>query len=169
MSAVEQSPSGTARVSRAIRKRLKYGTVHEQKRALTVCVSRAYPDSRGPGRDGLQGLSAYVILSNPGNFADIKLVERIKYIANSVTSDAGVRRKLMLILLSWRRHFTHDPSMVYVTSLYSQCGGVDRVAPVQTVGRGAPHGEHSTALHPDVGSGLTHNINSVRRFANARA
>lgn len=107
--------------------------------------------------------------SNSGNFADFKLVERIKYIANSVTSDAGVRRKLMLILLSWRRHFTHDPSMVYVTSLYSQCGGVDRVPLVQTVGRGAPHEEHHTGVHPDAGSALTHNVNSVRRFANARA
>lgn len=55
-------------------------------------------------------------------------MERIKYIANSVTSDAGVRRKLMLILLSWRRHFMHEPSMALVTSLYGQCGGIDHTA-----------------------------------------
>ncbi|KAI3624002.1 hypothetical protein CBS14141_002430 [Malassezia furfur] len=98
---IEQTPNGTAQSSRAIRKQLKYGNVHQQKRALTVLED---------------------------HFADERLVERIKYIANSVTSDAGVRRKLMLILLSWRRHFMHDPTMALVTSLYGQCGGIDHTA-----------------------------------------
>ncbi|WFC95720.1 hypothetical protein MBRA1_002374 [Malassezia brasiliensis] len=109
---IEQTPGGTAQSSRAIRKQLKYGGVHQQKRALTV----------------LEGLVEMGSKEYQRKFADERLVERIKYIANSVTSDAGVRRKLMLILLSWRRHFMHEPSMALVTSLYGQCGGIDHTA-----------------------------------------
>ncbi|WFD00376.1 hypothetical protein MYAM1_003124 [Malassezia yamatoensis] len=103
-------------VSRAIRKQLKCGQVHQQKRALTV----------------LEGLVEMGSKQFQHEFANDKLAERIKYLSNSPTCDAGVRRKLMLILLSWRRHFMHDPSMAFVTSLYGQCGGIDHTAMLST-------------------------------------
>ncbi|WFD44126.1 protein-serine/threonine phosphatase [Malassezia psittaci] len=81
------------------------------------------------------GLSSFSVSHSSlikDEFANDKLAERIKYLSNSPTCDAGVRRKLMLILLSWRRHFMHDPSMAFVTSLYGQCGGIDHTAMLST-------------------------------------
>lgn len=132
---MESTPNGVVQVIRAIRKQLKYGDVHVQKRALTLLEGLVEMGSKNFRR---------TCRTDAGNFADFKLVERIKYIASSVTSDPGVRRKLMLILLSWRRHFMHDPSMAMVTSLYGQCGGIDRLPIVQTMGRGT-HAEHHPA------------------------
>lgn len=80
-----------------------------------------------------------------------------------MTADAGVRRKLMLILLSWRRHFMHDPAMVYVKSLYGQCGGVDRVKPtLSSVGRGAPFEETAEQSREQGQSVLDHGRVFVR-------
>lgn len=141
---VERTENGISCASRAIRKQLKCGNVHQQKRALTVL--------EGLVEMGSKTFQRRFLGADAGRFADEKLTERIKYIAYSVTSDAGVRRKLMLILLSWRRHFMHDPSMVKVTSLYGQCGGIDHTALIRGTkeddAAAAQHAQHHTTVPP---------------------
>ena len=87
---VEQHSTGASDVSRAIRKTLKNGSPHAQKRALTI-------------------LEALVESGSPKfqkNFADDRLVDRLRYLSQSEFTSPGVRRKLMLILLSWHRHLS---------------------------------------------------------------
>ena len=123
---VEQHSTGASDVSRAIRKTLKNGSPHAQKRALTI-------------------LEALVESGSPKfqkNFADDRLVDRLRYLSQSEFTSPGVRRKLMLILLSWHRHFMKNPEMSRVANLYFLCGGVDRVPEV-----GHEHGEVSSVEH----------------------
>lgn len=54
------------------------------------------------------------------------LMRTLQNVSQSFGTDNGVRRRLMLMLLSWHRHFMHDPEMGLVSSLYGLCGGVDR-------------------------------------------
>ena len=67
-----------------------------------------------------------MMITDSGSFANPELVSAFKSIAFSMSMDGGVRRTLMLMLLSWHRHFMRDPTMLYVASLYGQCGGVER-------------------------------------------
>lgn len=97
-------------VTRAISHHLLGDSVQAQKRALTV----------------LEGL---VEMGQPAfqrSFATPDLVRALRSISSSYGTDNGVRRKLMLILLSWHKHFMRDPEMAHVSSLYGLCGGVER-------------------------------------------
>lgn len=71
-----------------------------------------------------------------------------------------MRRKLMLILLSWHRHFMRDPSMTVASSLYGLCGGVDRkpALPNQVKKMNTPN---KPALNIDMNGGLSHGFSSV--------
>lgn len=99
--------SGPAEASRCARKKLKYGSVHGQKRAITI-------------------LGALVENCSPrfqSSFADERLINQIKLTAADTLVDASVRRKLMRLLLSWQIMFSKEPSMRVVAGLYMACGG----------------------------------------------
>ncbi|CAO1633954.1 unnamed protein product [Sympodiomycopsis kandeliae] len=99
--------SGPGEASRCIRKKLKYGSVHGQKRALTILG--ALVENAGPRFQT--------------SFADERLVQQIKLTAADPLVDASVRRKLMRLLLSWQQTYSKEPTMRAVSGLYVACGG----------------------------------------------
>ena len=115
---IEQSPNAANDVAKAISQHLMGDSVHNQKRALTV----------------LEGIVEMGTPQFQKSFATPSLVSSLKSTSISFGTDNGVRRKLMLILLSWHRHFMRDPEMAHVSSLYGLCGGVDR-QPLASINR----------------------------------
>lgn len=61
-----------------------------------------------------------------GTFADGHLTDALKNIANDPNADKRVKKKLILVLGSWRDQFKSDPSMALVAGLYKQCRGDSR-------------------------------------------
>lgn len=99
--------SGPAEAARCARKKLKYGSVHGQKRALTILG--ALVENCGPRFQT--------------SFADERLVQQIKLTSADPLVDASVRRKLMRLLLSWQHLYSREPSMRVAAGLYAACGG----------------------------------------------
>ena len=58
-----------------------------------------------------------------GTFADGHLTDALINIANDSNTDKRVKKKLILVLASWRDQFGSDPSMALVAGLYKQCRG----------------------------------------------
>jgi len=104
---VNLQAGGPTEASRAIRKKLKYGDVHRQLRALTIL--KALVENCGP--------------KFQASFANDQLTERIKLMSQDPMIDEQVKRKLMAVLGSWHRQFKDDPKMHAVSNLYVQCGG----------------------------------------------
>ncbi|KAF8594599.1 hypothetical protein BDV93DRAFT_481797 [Ceratobasidium sp. AG-I] len=104
---VNLQAGGPTEASRAIRKKLKYGNVHRQLRALTIL--KALVENCGP--------------KFQASFANDQLTERIKLMSQDPMTDEHVKRKLMAVLASWHRQFKDDPKMSTVSGLYAQCGG----------------------------------------------
>ncbi|KAG8989562.1 putative actin patch assembly and actin polymerization protein, partial [Tulasnella sp. 427] len=105
--AINLQPEGPTEASRAIRKKLKYGSTHRQIRALTILKA---------------------LVENCGTkfqltFADGPLITRIKTMASDPLTDDAVRKKLMSVLAGWNREFKDNPKMATVASLWTQCGG----------------------------------------------
>lgn len=107
MEATNLQQTGPAEASRAIRKKLKYGNLHAQKRALTI----------------LRSLVENCNARFQRSFADSMLVERIKIMSQDELVDASVRRKLMRVLYGWHKQFQGDAAMRHVAGLYVACGG----------------------------------------------
>jgi len=104
---VNLQAGGPTEASRAIRKKLKYGDVHRQLRALTIL--KALVENCGP--------------KFQATFANDQLIDRIKLMSQDPMTDEQVKRKLMAVLGSWHRQFKDDPKMHAVSNLYTQCGG----------------------------------------------
>ena len=51
------------------------------------------------------------------------MTDALKGIASDPNSDRRVKKKLTLVLTSWREQYKDDPSMSVVASLYKQCIG----------------------------------------------
>ncbi|CAD6886466.1 unnamed protein product [Tilletia controversa] len=107
-----QPATGTAEASRSIRKKLKYGSVHAQKRAIFILGA---------------------LVANGGtrfqqSFADERLVHTIKLTSSDPLIDLSVRKKLMRLLYSWAMQFKSDPQMFTVARLYNACGGGQKSA-----------------------------------------
>ncbi len=49
------------------------------------------------------------------------LLDAIKHLAADPATDHKVKKKLISVLVGWRRQFADDPSMQYVAKLYDQC------------------------------------------------
>ncbi|KAK0539025.1 hypothetical protein OC834_000183 [Tilletia horrida] len=107
-----QPATGTAEASRSIRKKLKYGSVHAQKRAIFV----------------LGALVANCGTRFQQTFADERLVHTIKLTSSDPLVDLTVRKKLMRLLYSWALQFKSDPQMAAVARLYTACGGGQKSA-----------------------------------------
>lgn len=104
---INLQPTGPAEASRALRKKLKHGSPHQQYRALVLLKA---------------------LVENCGHkfqttFADGHLTDALKQIANDSQTDRRVKKKLILVLTSWRDQFKSDPSMSLVAGLLKQCRG----------------------------------------------
>ncbi|CAE6504122.1 unnamed protein product [Rhizoctonia solani] len=122
---VNLQSGGAAEASRAIRKKLKYGDVHRQLRALTML--KALVENCGP--------------KFQTSFANDQLVDRLKLMSQDPMTDEHVKRKLMSVLASWHRQFKDDPKMHTVSGLYVQCGGGKKSTPGQGTTSPRPHAE----------------------------
>ncbi|KAI9876233.1 MAG: putative actin patch assembly and actin polymerization protein [Pleopsidium flavum] len=105
--------SGPTEAARAIRKKLKYGSVHRQLRALTIL-------------DGL--------IQNAGPrfqraFADEPLLERLRFAATDPVSDAQVKAKCKQLFGQWAVSYKNTPGMERIAALYRELP--QRKKPVQ--------------------------------------
>jgi len=102
--AIKLQNTGPAEASRAIRKKLKYGAVHRQLRALTLLDA---------------------LISNAGarfqrSFADEALLERLRIAATDGTTDADVKAKLKVLFAQWAREYKDIQGLQSIANLYKQ-------------------------------------------------
>jgi hypothetical protein len=100
--AIKLQATGPAEAARAIRKKLKYGNVHRQLRALTIL-------------DGL--------IQNAGSrfqrtFADEMLLERLRVCGTSDLSDPLVRDKCKELFRSWAGEYKNTRGLERIAALY---------------------------------------------------
>ncbi|KAL2019184.1 hypothetical protein VTK56DRAFT_9984 [Thermocarpiscus australiensis] len=96
--------TGPAEAARAIRKKLKYGNLHRQLRALTLL-------------DGL--------IQNAGprfqrTFADEALLERLRFCGTAELSDPEVKKKCSELFRSWAVQYKDTRGMERVANLYRE-------------------------------------------------
>ncbi|KAG9246628.1 VHS domain protein [Calycina marina] len=101
---IKLQSTGPAEASRAIRKKLKYGNLHRQLRALTIL-------------DGL--------IQNAGerfqrDFVDEMLLERLRLCATSNVSDPKVKAKCNELFRSWASQYKNVRNLEQIASLYKQ-------------------------------------------------
>lgn len=100
--AIKLQATGPAEAARSIRKKLKYGNVHRQLRALTIL-------------DGL--------IQNAGSrfqraFADEMLLERLRVCGTSDLSDPLVRDKCKVLFRSWANEYKNTRGLERIAALY---------------------------------------------------
>ncbi|KAK4111415.1 hypothetical protein N656DRAFT_808294 [Canariomyces notabilis] len=101
---VNLQDTGPAEAARAIRKKLKYGNLHRQLRALTLL-------------DGL--------IQNAGprfqrTFADEALLERLRFCATAALSDPEVKKKCSELFRGWAAEYKNTRGMERIASLYQE-------------------------------------------------
>ncbi|KAL8870505.1 MAG: hypothetical protein Q9174_003464, partial [Haloplaca sp. 1 TL-2023] len=101
---VRLQSGGPTEAARAIRKKLKYGSVHKQLRALTVL-------------DGL--------IENAGPrfqraFADEPLLERLRVAATDSVSDPEVKKRCSVLFRQWSASYSNTPGMERIAALHKQ-------------------------------------------------
>ncbi len=99
---IKLQSSGPTEAARAIRKKLKYGSVHRQLRALVLL-------------DGL--------IQNAGprfqrTFADEPLLERLRVCGTSDLSDPDVKKKCSELFRSWAAEYKNTPGLERIAKLY---------------------------------------------------
>jgi LAS seventeen-binding protein 5 len=99
---IKLQATGPGEAARALRKKLKYGNVHRQLRALTLL-------------DGL--------IQNAGSrfqktFADEPLLERLRVCATSELSDKEVRQRCKVLFAGWAHEYKKSPGMERIAALY---------------------------------------------------
>ncbi|KAL8705466.1 MAG: hypothetical protein Q9201_001397 [Fulgogasparrea decipioides] len=95
---------GPTEAARAIRKKLKYGNLHKQLRALAIL-------------DGL--------IENAGPrfqraFADEPLLERLRVAATDSVSDPEVKKKCSVLFRQWAASYSKTPGMERIAALHKQ-------------------------------------------------
>lgn len=98
---IKLQASGPAEAARAIRKKLKYGSVHRQIRALVLL-------------DGL--------IQNAGprfqrTFVDEPLLERLRVCGTSDLSDPDVKKKCSELFRSWAAEYKNTPGLERIAAL----------------------------------------------------
>ncbi|KAI0907747.1 hypothetical protein F4823DRAFT_601922 [Ustulina deusta] len=101
---IKLQASGPAEAARALRKKLKYGSIHRQIRALILL-------------DGL--------IQNAGprfqrTFIDEPLLERLRVCGTSDLSDPDVRKKCSELFRSWASEYQNTPGLERVARLYKE-------------------------------------------------
>ncbi|KAK9462032.1 uncharacterized protein V1516DRAFT_673574 [Lipomyces oligophaga] len=112
---IRASSTGPTEAARAIRKKLKYGNVHNQLRALTILDS---------------------LIENGGkrfqsNFADEPLLERLRLLAADSFTDPAVKQKVSRLFVKWANSYKNTAGMGQVTQLYKQLPQRKRKTPVR--------------------------------------
>ncbi|KAF2713864.1 hypothetical protein K504DRAFT_462343 [Pleomassaria siparia CBS 279.74] len=108
--------TGPAEAGRALRKKLKYGNVHRQLRALVIL-------------DGL--------IQNAGSrfqrsFADEPLLERLRLLAKDSTVDAEVRQKANILFRQWAIAYKGTAGLERIAVLYKELPKTRRPQPHQS-------------------------------------
>ncbi|KUI69170.1 Protein lsb5 [Cytospora mali] len=101
---IKLQATGPSEAARAIRKKLKYGSIHRQLRALTLL-------------DGL--------IQNAGprfqrTFADEPLLERLRVCGTSDLSDPEVKKKCSVLFRSWSAEYKDTPGLERIARLYKE-------------------------------------------------
>ncbi|KAF8632956.1 hypothetical protein AX15_001558 [Amanita polypyramis BW_CC] len=109
--AITLQASGPAEAARALRKKLKHGQPHQQYRALVLI--KALVENAGPKFHAA--------------FSDDQIVDAFKQLNFDSQTDKRVKKKLIMVLASWRDQYRADPSMSLFAGLYRQCKGDSRV------------------------------------------
>lgn len=102
--AIRIQASGPTEASRALRKKLKYGNIHRQLRALTILD---------------------FLIQNAGDrfhreFADEPLLERLRIAATDSVSDPLVKEKCKQLFGQWAVSYKGTPGMERIAGLYKQ-------------------------------------------------
>jgi LAS seventeen-binding protein 5 len=105
LESVKLQASGPSEAARAIRKKLKYGSVHRQLRALTIL-------------DGLMQNGGSRLQRNI--LADGPLMERLRIAAADPISDQDVRAKCKVLFSQWVASSKDNPGFEGAKSLYNQ-------------------------------------------------
>jgi hypothetical protein len=100
--AIKLQATGPSEAARALRKKLKYGNVHRQLRALTLL-------------DGL--------IQNAGSrfqrtFVDEPLLERLRVCGTSDLTDQQVRDRCKVLYAGWAREYKKTPGLEKIAGLY---------------------------------------------------
>ncbi|KAF1829287.1 hypothetical protein BDW02DRAFT_574121 [Decorospora gaudefroyi] len=108
--------SGPTEAARALRKKLKYGNVHRQLRALVIL-------------DGL--------IQNAGTrfqkaFVDEPLLERLRILARDDTVDAEVRQKANVLFRGWAVAYKGTPGLERIAALHKELPRTKRPQPQQS-------------------------------------
>jgi len=99
---IKLQATGPAEAARAIRKKLKYGNVHRQLRALTL----------------LDGLIQNAGARFQRTFADEMLLERLRVCGTSDLSDPLVKDKCKELFRSWAGEYKNTRGLEQIASLY---------------------------------------------------
>ncbi|KAH8816051.1 vhs domain-containing protein [Xylogone sp. PMI_703] len=102
--AIKLQATGPAEAARAIRKKLKYGNVHRQLRALTI----------------LDGLIQNAGSRFQSTFADEMLLERLRVCGTSDLSDPQVRNKCKELFRSWANQYSKTRGLERIAALYRE-------------------------------------------------
>jgi LAS seventeen-binding protein 5 len=102
---VKLQATGPTEVARALRKKLKYGSVHRQLRALTIL-------------DGLVQNAGWRIQKTI--FSDEPLLERLRIAATDSVSDAEVKTKCKILFSQWAVGSKSEPGLEGAAALYKQ-------------------------------------------------
>ncbi|KAF2669868.1 hypothetical protein BT63DRAFT_423846 [Microthyrium microscopicum] len=108
--------SGPTEAARAIRKKLKYGNLHRQLRALTI----------------LDGLIQNAGARFQRTFADEPLLERLRLMPRDDMVDADVRAKCNTLYRQWAAAYKTTPGLAPVASLYKQLPTTKKMQPSQS-------------------------------------
>lgn len=100
--AIKLQATGPAEAARAIRKKLKYGNVHRQIRALTI----------------LDGLIQNAGARFQRTFADEMLLERLRVCGTSDLCDPLVREKCKELFGSWAQEYKNTRGLEQISMLY---------------------------------------------------
>lgn len=101
---IKLQATGPAEAARAIRKKLKYGNVHRQIRALVI----------------LDGLIQNAGARFQRTFADEMLLERLRVCGTSDLSDPLVRDKCKELFRSWAAEYKNTRGLEQIAGLYKQ-------------------------------------------------
>ncbi|KAH7397332.1 hypothetical protein BKA66DRAFT_566448 [Pyrenochaeta sp. MPI-SDFR-AT-0127] len=108
--------SGPTEAARALRKKLKYGSVHRQIRALVILDA---------------------LISNAGTrfqkaFADEPLLERLRILARDDMVDAEVRQKVNVLFRQWAVAYKGTPGLERIAALHKELPRTKRPQPQQS-------------------------------------
>jgi hypothetical protein len=103
--AIKLQATGPAEAARALRKKLKYGNVHRQLRALTI----------------LDGLIQNAGARFQRAFIDEPLLERLRFCGTADVVDHEVKAKCKVLFAQWAHEYKKTPGLERIAGLYKVC------------------------------------------------